>query len=61
MDNFASLNQIFADTPVSTKELEKKKEGPTINEGNLSVTIDGKVYKFPTLDALNQYKKAAGL
>jgi len=61
-DNFSSLNEIMADSPVKTKELSPpKKVTPKINESDLSVTIDGKVYRFPDENSLNEYRKEAGL
>ena len=46
-----------------TKGFEEKKApaAPQADDANLSVTVDGKTYKFPDAESLNAYKKAVGL
>jgi hypothetical protein len=58
-DNFSSLNEMMADTPVKTKKLEKAKPKPKVS--GLSVTVDGKTYTFPDAESLSRYKEATGL
>jgi len=38
-----------------------QKGAPVINEGDMSVTIDGITHKFPNIESFNNYRKAAGL
>jgi len=62
-DNFGTLNTMMEDTPVKIRDLKSKeqKKAPKINESGLTVTIEGKMYTFPSIEQLNAYKEAAGL
>lgn len=40
---------------------EEKQSDIQVNESDLSVTIGGKKYKFPSLESLNKYREAAGI
>ena len=47
-----------------TEGFDDKKKGdqaPVFNEADKTVKIDGELWKFQSLEALNAYKKAAGL
>jgi len=61
-DNFGTLNTMMEDTPVKIRGLKSKeqKKAPKINESNLTVTIEGKIHTFPSIEKLNAYKEAAG-
>ncbi len=62
-DRYATLNEVFKDSTIKAKDLikDKKDVGTVISEDNLTATIDGKVYKFPSIESLHKYKEAAGL
>ena len=43
------------------KAANEKSKTPIVNESDLSVSLEGEVYKFPNKEALQAYKTAAGI